>query len=98
MIVTSPAFLALLHNTNKNTTHALSRRGRKGQIIIITITTVCPYVCNIFTTTRRILMRFILIEIMIQEKGLYVYSMHCVVEKHISITPVRSQGGSLVIK
>jgi hypothetical protein len=35
----------------------------------------------------------------IQEEGLYVYIMHDIVEKHfsISIAPMRSRGGSLVI-
>jgi hypothetical protein len=44
-------------------------------------------------------MRFFLIDRVIQEEGLYAYNMQNVVGKHlsISIAPVRSQGGSLVI-
>jgi hypothetical protein len=45
-------------------------------------------------------MRFLLIDRVILVDGLYVYNMHNIVEKHfrISISPVRSQGGSLVDK
>jgi hypothetical protein len=40
-----------------------------------------------------------LIDRVIQEEGFYVYNMHNVVDKHfsISIVPVQSRGGSLVI-
>jgi hypothetical protein len=40
----------------------------------------------------------VLIDIVIQEEGLYVYNMHNIVRKHysISIAPERSQVGSLV--
>jgi hypothetical protein len=42
-------------------------------------------------------MRIYLTDRVFQEKGLYVYNMHYIVEKHfsISIPPVRSRGGSL---
>jgi hypothetical protein len=43
-------------------------------------------------------MRFLLIDRAIQEEGSYVYNMHNIVEKHISISIaiVQSRGGSLV--
>jgi hypothetical protein len=43
-------------------------------------------------------MRFLIIDIVVQEESLYVYNMHEIVENHfcISIARVRSGGGSVV--
>jgi hypothetical protein len=52
----------------------------------------------IFKTTQRILMRFDLIDTLIQKEGLCLNDMHNIVQKHLSIciVSVRSRGESLV--
>jgi hypothetical protein len=44
-------------------------------------------------------MQFFVLDRVIRKEGLYVYDMHNVVEKYLSIgiAPVRNRGGSLVI-